>query len=168
LLFVLREPGLLRIALDPVEVQACLKVDEKQYAAACLECRLTSTQIGRDYFDTAIKHHTFWDLLHFQLNQKLSIRRGQEEDALQDFLEQIATEADGFPHGASTIDNVIENAFSLARRLKAIDKAVPSIPRRIDGLTIGKFVTVELSKFGTYCRNRMRDEQAQIEVPLVS
>lgn len=165
LLFVIKEPGVLRIALDKEEALALMMIDEHNYLHFCDSGQLSLSSTGREYFEPLSPHHTFWDLLQFRLSNLLSARTACERKMVEEFLDAIANL---FEIGQCVIDilkGVLEEAHYFDERMKAHFNLAKlfdlqlSNERNLLGITL----LSDLARYGKYCRHRMHLESPSEE-----
>jgi hypothetical protein len=160
--FVLEEPGLLRLALDSKEVQVVLEICDQKYANACINGRLLSSNTGRDYFEPILRYHSFWDVLRFRLQEEVKIRDAEKMQLLEELLEAVADILESEVCPETSLSWIFEEAHAFGKRLFVMDNTSPRFLTAF-GKSIGEAVALEFSRFGNYCRGRIRDKHVQIE-----
>lgn len=160
--FVLEEPGLLRLALDSKEVQVILEICDQKYANACINGRLLSSNTGRDYFEPILRHHSFWDVLRFRLQEEVKIRGADKMLLLEELLEAVAVILDSELRPETSLSWIFDEAHAFGKRLLVMENVSPRLLTAF-GKSIGEAVALEFSRFGSYCRRRIRDKHTQIE-----
>ncbi len=160
LLFVLREPGALRIPLDQKEAQILLGTNAATYERLCKVGHLPTSLIGRDYFEPLLQHHTFWDLQRCSLSIAHSIRTYPQMQMLDSFLDAIAYLVEASQCTLHTLFATIEAARTLVASLvqSRSTESDKLVAHRSEGFSIAVEVFSDLACYGQYCRRRMRNE----------